>query len=79
MYLTTEVVMQVVLFCLSDDEASLQMIVKEGLRYAQRPCILVDMSTVKQSTTLKYGFLRIHILFVDEQSKPCSFDSVLQL
>ena len=55
------------------------MIVGEGLQYMQRPCTLVDMSTVRQSTTLKYGLLKFCSIFMDEQNILCSFDLWLQL
>ena len=45
--------MQVVFFCLPNDQASLQVIVHEALQHAEPGQLLVDMSTVRQATSLR--------------------------
>lgn len=45
--------MQIVFFCLPNDETSLQVILDQALPHAQPEQVLVDMSTVRQSTSLR--------------------------
>lgn len=53
---------QIVFFCLPNDEISLQVIVEQALPHAQPGQVLVDMSTVCQSTSLRQVAFLAHTI-----------------